>query len=49
MSILTTLKTANVSRCDANSPSQRRRAKLVEKLAEQFQGAEALRFMWLNF
>ena len=42
MSILTTLKTANVSRSDAHSPSQRRRAKLVEKLAEQLQGAEAL-------
>ncbi len=42
MSILTTLKTANVSRCDANSPVQRRRAKLVEKLEEQLQGAEAL-------
>ena len=42
MSILTTLKTANVSRSDAHSPSQLRRAKLVEKLAEQLQGAEAL-------
>jgi len=42
MSILTTLKTANVSCSDARSPSQRRRAKLVEKLEEQLQGAEAL-------
>ena len=42
MSILTTLKTANVSRSDAHSPSQRRRAKLIEKLEEQLQGAEAL-------
>ena len=42
MSILTTLKTANVSRSDANSPTQRRRAKLVEKLEEQLAGAEAL-------
>ena len=42
MSILTALKTANVSRSDARSPSQRRRAKLVEKLEEQLQGAEAL-------
>ena len=42
MSILTALKTANVSRSDAHSPSQRRRAKLVEKLEEQLQGAEAL-------
>jgi len=42
MSILNTLKTANVSRSDAHSPTQRRRAKLVEKLEEQLQGAEAL-------
>ena len=42
MSILITLKTANVSRSDPHSPTQRRRAKLVEKLAEQLRGAEAL-------
>jgi len=34
MSILNTLKTANVSRSDAHSPSQLRRAKLIEKLEE---------------
>ena len=42
MSILTTLKTATVSRSDAHSPTQRRRAKLAEKLEKQLQGAEAL-------
>jgi hypothetical protein len=42
MSVLAGLKVANTSRRDAHSPSQRRRAKLVEKLEEQLQGAEAL-------
>ena len=42
MSILTALKTANVSRSDADSPTQRRRGKLVEKLEEQLQGSDAL-------
>ena len=42
MSVLARLKVANTSRRDAHSPTQRRRAKLVEKLEEQLQGAEAL-------
>ena len=42
MSVLAGLKVANTSRHDANNPTQHRRAKLVEKLAEQLQGAEAL-------
>jgi hypothetical protein len=42
MSVDAGLKVANTSRRDANNPTQRRRAKLVEKLEEQFRGAEAL-------
>ena len=42
MSVLAGLKVANTSRRDANNSTQRRRAKLVEKLEEQLQGAEAL-------
>ena len=42
MSILTAHKTANVSRSDADTPTQRRRGKLVEKLKEQLQGLDAL-------
>ena len=42
MSVHAGLKADNTSRRDANNPTQRRRAKLVEKLEEQLQGAEAL-------
>ena len=42
MSVHAGLKVDNTSRRDANNPTQRRRAKLVEKLEEQLQGAEAL-------
>ena len=42
MSVHAGLKVDNTSRRDANNPTQRRRAKLVEKLEEQRQGAEAL-------
>ena len=42
MSVLAGLKVANTSRHDTNNPTQRRRAKLVEKLEEQLAGAEAL-------
>ena len=42
MSVLAGLKVANTSRREVNNPTQRRRAKLVEKLEEQLQGAEAL-------
>jgi hypothetical protein len=42
MSVLAGLKVANTSRREAHNPTQRRRAKLVEKLEEQVQGAEAL-------
>ena len=46
MSVLAGLKVANTSRRDANNPTQRRRAKLVEKLEEQLAGAEALDRGW---
>ena len=42
MSVHAGLKVDNTSRRDANNLTQRRRAKLVEKLEEQLQGAEAL-------
>jgi hypothetical protein len=42
LSVHAGLKVDNTSRRDANNPTQRRRAKLVEKLEEQLQGAEAL-------
>jgi len=42
LSVHAGLKVDNASRRDANNPTQRRRAKLVEKLEEQLQGAEAL-------
>jgi hypothetical protein len=42
MAVLSKIKTSNAVRADNNNDTARRRTKLIEKLNEQIQGAEAL-------